>query len=908
MRLSGTKVWALLLVCVFLGSAAAASVNVGSGTQQSAPAPTPTAGTTPRVVLLEMFTGTWCTWCGVIKPGISRLLDEFGPERLLMLAYHNGDTFADPAIETTRRVFYVNPFVGYPTTVIDGGGYTAGGGKIIIGSMGNSPADYDFYKGQTNTELTKLTNMQLTLSGDLTPFSASAHAVVFATDPVTETSLKIRFALYEDTLYATQTNGPPIHKYVVRSLAEVAFSITQGQTLTFDQTFTPQPTWDKNRMGVIAFVQADQQLSAPCPSPYQTSSCKSSPVIQAARLHYVMQNTLYVRDDDVTDMTTAPLRGEFMEAALSQANRPFDVYNTYNGAMDTGTVDIRGTPDLTRMEEYAAVIWSTGSATSFLSGNDAMNLGAYLDSFNGNLYMHGENVASDLATNNPAFLSNYLHASHGTDPVPAPTFMNGVAADPITGAWGATNLAFTGSSPDDVDPTASSTTILNYPGLISAGVRATHDADSRVVTMGQNYYQGSDTRKNQMVDNVLTWLDGAAAPHVTLIEPNNGESYAPGATALIKWSAIDVKIPVDAVDIYYTSDLAAPSWTALTTAEPNDGVYAWTVPNDDTANCGIRVIVRDGDMMTPDGIAITQIGCKIGAPNVSITKAVSNPTPQEGEAIFYTITLSNVGSIDANAIVTDTLPTPGVTYVSDDGALTGMSSYSAGTVTWTVVVPGKSSRVLHINVTVDVGLGAGSTVTNTASFQSSDSGGGSVQNGSDSVDFTIPSLIVYTLNLDVGTRFASIPLLLVDYRIGVVLASISGKYDYVRQYDPRDPVSPWKSYMPGKAYNSLEYLYPEKGFWINMNQAGSITAVGARPTTTNMQLYAGWNMVSYPSMQTTLTVGDVRASLGPGSRMEGLDLTAPSYYLMRLPDNFVLKAGEGYWIYVPADTTWVVTG
>jgi uncharacterized repeat protein (TIGR01451 family) len=888
---------------MFLGSAAAASVSKSVVKSESVE-PKPMAGTSPRVVLLEMFTGTWCTWCGVIKPAISRLLDEFGPDRLLMLAYHNGDTMTDSPLDVSRRAFYQSPFYGFPTTVIDGGGYTTGTSLFVVGSQGTTPQDYDFYKGKTVTELTKYTNIQITLSGDMTPTLASITAQVYASDPITETHLKIRFALYEDTIYKTQTNGPPVHKYVVRSLNFTSFNIVQGETQTFSHDFSYQPTWDLNRMGVIAFVQDDAKRSYACFGSY---TCYNSPVIQTARYQFVQQNVLYVRDDDVTDMTVSPLRGEYMEAALSQADIPFDVWNTFSQSLDTGTNDERGTPNLLKMEEYGAVIWSAGSATSILTPSNVADLSGYLDGY-GNLYIHGENVASDLSANNPTFLDGYLHAALGPSSTAA-TIMNGVAADPITGAWTATNLAFVGSSPDNVDPTATGVTMLNYPGLISAGVRATHDANSRVVTSGQNYFQGTDARKATMVGNVLNWLDGAGAPRVTLITPSGGEEYSPGDNVAIRWSAIDVNISADAVDIFFTSTLSTPSWQPVTTGEPNDGVYWWSVPSVNTNDCGIEVLVRDRDPTTPDGVAISAAPCTIGYPDVSMTKIISNPTPQASEVITYTITLTNAGPLAGYATATDALPS-GVSYVSDDGGLTGVSAYIAGNTTavWTGIVPPLSNVVWHIAATVLAGP-PGTTVKNWAFFNSTSRLGGSPQSGNDEADFQIPALENWQLNLPIGKRLVSIPILLSDYRIEVVLASIATKYSYVRQYQIGDPASPWKTYVPGRAYNALQYIRPETGFWIEMTSAATLILVGARAGSTPISLQQGWNMVGYPSLAAGFTVAQLKADIGlPNIRVEGFDSTCPPYDLWVLPDTYALKDGEGYWIYVPASGMWNVAG
>ncbi len=87
----------------------------------------------------------------------------------------------------------------------------------------------------------------------------------------------------------------------------------------------------------------------------------------------------------------------------------------------------------------------------------------------------------------------------------------------------------------------------------------------------------------------------------------------------------------------------------------------------------------------------------------------------------------------------------------------------------------------------------------------------------------------------------------------------------------------------------------------------TLTVEGAPSLGTSIFLNPGWNMVGYPSYSTSYTVADMKAALGlTGIRAEGFDDKAPQYNLWRLPDNYVLKAGEGYWVYVPSGATWAV--
>jgi len=101
--------------------------------------------------------------------------------------------------------------------------------------------------------------------------------------------------------------------------------------------------------------------------------------------------------------------------------------------------------------------------------------------------------------------------------------------------------------------------------------------------------------------------------------------------------------------------------------------------------------------------------------DLAIVKTVDDATPQEGDSIIYTLTLTNNGPRNAAQLeVTDVLPA-GVTYVSDDGA----GSYDNTTGLWTPAPLNSGSSVtLNITVTVDAGTG-GTTITNTAAITNS---------------------------------------------------------------------------------------------------------------------------------------------------------------------------------------------
>jgi uncharacterized repeat protein (TIGR01451 family) len=126
--------------------------------------------------------------------------------------------------------------------------------------------------------------------------------------------------------------------------------------------------------------------------------------------------------------------------------------------------------------------------------------------------------------------------------------------------------------------------------------------------------------------------------------------------------------------------------------------------------------------------------------DLAIAKVVNNALPREGDTIVYTLTLSNIGTGNANQVeVTDVLPI-GVTYVSDD-----LGTYDPVTGVWTAgQLKAGDQLILNITATVDPGT-LGNTITNIADITNSNITDSVPGNDSSSVDLTViepPSLTI----------------------------------------------------------------------------------------------------------------------------------------------------------------------
>ena len=145
------------------------------------------------------------------------------------------------------------------------------------------------------------------------------------------------------------------------------------------------------------------------------------------------------------------------------------------------------------------------------------------------------------------------------------------------------------------------------------------------------------------------------------------------------------------------------------------------------------------------------------------------------------------------------------------------------------------------------------------------------------------------------------------------MTSISGNYTKVFAFD--GSAKSWLSYdvsLPSWA-NSLQNIDRTMGFWIYMNSAGTLTVSGDLPTSTNISLYTGANLIGFPRSNSQ-SVADALASIaGKYTKVFEYDAATSSWksYDVSLPGwaNSLqqMRPGYGYWVYVTEDCTLTVS-
>ncbi len=160
----------------------------------------------------------------------------------------------------------------------------------------------------------------------------------------------------------------------------------------------------------------------------------------------------------------------------------------------------------------------------------------------------------------------------------------------------------------------------------------------------------------------------------------------------------------------------------------------------------------------------------------------------------------------------------------------------------------------------------------------------------------------FTRALEMGPNLISIPLVQWDEKIEVVLQTPSWNKAWI--YDAS--IGKWKWHMKFKPYlGELREINHELGVWINITEPSNLTVAGIVPIATNILLRDGWNLVAFPSFNSSYSVSDLKVA-APVKRIESFDSSAPPYSLRVLTDVDYLQSGAGYWIKAGVQTVWIV--
>lgn len=178
------------------------------------------------------------------------------------------------------------------------------------------------------------------------------------------------------------------------------------------------------------------------------------------------------------------------------------------------------------------------------------------------------------------------------------------------------------------------------------------------------------------------------------------------------------------------SPLATATLEIYATAAAGSGGLVWTNTVD--------VSALDQTDLNPANDAAQAVVGVYGA-DLAILKTVDRPTPNEGDALLYSIVVTNRGPSDTTGVSVSEPLTNGVTYVSN---AVSQGSYASGSGLWTVgdLAAGESAT-LWIAATVDAGT-KGASITNWSRITTTDMPDPDAANDQDSAVVYVSALIV----------------------------------------------------------------------------------------------------------------------------------------------------------------------
>ncbi len=286
---------------------------------------------------------------------------------------------------------------------------------------------------------------------------------------------------------------------------------------------------------------------------------------------------------------------------------------------------------------------------------------------------------------------------------------------------GATGAAWTGDVPVGATVTIIGAVIVASPYPAGSQVIAITDSTT---APGSNCPAGSADPRCTMTFNVVipglsivtTASTSAAVPGqpvtYTVTVTDNGQTAYTGATVTDTLNLLgDAAYDNDAAATSGTVSYASPvlSWTGdLAVGASAIVTYTVTVNNPDTGNKSLNTVAVSTDPGSSCPPASSNAGCSlivpVLTPALTIVKTASTATAGPGQAVTYTVTVTDSGQTPySGAALSDSLSgvLADASYDNDAAATSGTVSYASPVLSWTGDLAVGASAVVTYTVTVN---------------------------------------------------------------------------------------------------------------------------------------------------------------------------------------------------------------
>lgn len=213
-------------------------------------APKIEAELTPRVVLAELFTFARCTYCPFSEHALDSLSEEYG-DSLAVIAYHRrvlGDTLSPTYVAVRESLYQIDVS---PTVVFDG---------VHVIQTEDPSQNYATYQNYIIQRRTVTPKLRLYLETIVISSSVNLKLHIVAIDSIEDGDYDLFFTVYEDSVFFAQSGAPEsTFSYVMRKMIPDAYgapiSVTYPDSFIEEVDFNLEPTWDHEKIGVVAFIQ-----------------------------------------------------------------------------------------------------------------------------------------------------------------------------------------------------------------------------------------------------------------------------------------------------------------------------------------------------------------------------------------------------------------------------------------------------------------------------------------------------------------------------------------------------------------------------------------------------------------------------------------------------------------------------
>ncbi len=201
----------MLITCA--GAAALATSSYALGAQ--------------RVVIVEDFTATWCTYCPSVSEAIGQLQED-RPNDLIGVMVHCADSYTTSWGDNREDFYNVG---GYPTVQLDGWNQK-------VGSSGSVAANYNDLNNRLNSCLSRPTSVSISMQGD--ELSASQYQLtceVSVDAGAAAHSMRIQLLQCFDDPGFPEANEVQ-YNTVRKAMTSFEVTVQPGDSHVFDHTFT----------------------------------------------------------------------------------------------------------------------------------------------------------------------------------------------------------------------------------------------------------------------------------------------------------------------------------------------------------------------------------------------------------------------------------------------------------------------------------------------------------------------------------------------------------------------------------------------------------------------------------------------------------------------------------------------